>query len=99
MSTEKSLKPKAGLKPAIKTAEKPSAKPVAKLAVKEEKAKAAEYGVGYLADALGIDSSKVRQKLRKAGIAKNGKSYGYTTKKDADEIVKQLKNVKLKNEA
>lgn len=89
-------------KVATKATAKPDAKKAApaKAEAKTEKKAAAEgYGVAYIAEALGIEPFTVRQKMRKAKIEKNGKSYSWPTKKEADEVAKQLKSVKLKGEA
>jgi hypothetical protein len=73
------------------------AKP-AKAAEKETKPAKAEaadkpkFGVPELADALGIEPTSVRVKLRNAGIDKEGRSYGWNTQKDFDAVVKQLKS-------
>lgn len=45
-----------------------------------------------LADALGIEPTSVRVKLRNAEIEKAGRSYGWNTQKDFDAVVKQLKS-------
>lgn len=60
----------------------------------EEKAPAAEkpkYGVSELADALGIEGASVRVKLRKSSFEKEGRAWGWDTKKDFDAVVKELK--------
>lgn len=44
-----------------------------------------------LAEALGIEPASVRVKLRKLGVEKSGRSYGWNTKKELDEVVKQCK--------
>lgn len=78
--------------------------PKKKVAVKKEKTEDAPkketegYGVAYLAESLGVEPFTIRQKLRKAKVEKNGKSYSWKTKKEADEVAKTLKSVKLKNE-
>lgn len=45
-----------------------------------------------LAEALGIEPTSVRVKLRNAEIDKAGRSYGWNTQKDFDAVVKQLKS-------
>lgn len=60
----------------------------------EDKAPAAEkpkYGVPELAEALGIEGASVRVKLRKSSFEKEGRAWGWNTKKDFDEVVKELK--------
>jgi len=61
---------------------------------KTEKAAAPEfkYGVSDLAEKLGIEAASVRVKLRNAGIDKAGKSYGWNTKGDLDEVAAKLKS-------
>lgn len=51
-----------------------------------------KYGVPELADALGIEPSSVRVNLRKMGVEKNGRSYGWDTKKDFDAVLKDMKS-------
>lgn len=59
-------------------------------AKKKEKEKPA-YGVDYIAEALGKAANLVRVQLRKNDIEKEGKSYGWATKAEADAVVKKLK--------
>lgn len=69
---------------------------------KEEKAPAADkpkYGVAELAEALGIKPASVRVRLRNAEIAKSGKSYGWNTQKEFNEVVKAMKESKKEEEA
>ena len=49
-----------------------------------------KYGVSDLAKSLGIKSASARVRLRNAGIAKAGKSYGWNSQKDLEAVVKQL---------
>lgn len=49
------------------------------------------YDVAYLAEELDIDPFTVRVKLRKAGIEKAGRKYGWKTKKAADEVLETLR--------
>lgn len=44
-----------------------------------------------LADALGIVEASVRVALRNHDIAKNGRSYGWNSKKEFDEVVAKLR--------
>lgn len=50
-----------------------------------------EFGVAELAEALGIEPTSARVKLRNAGIEKNGRSYSWKNQKELDAVVKQLK--------
>ncbi len=63
-------------------------------AEKVEKTEAAEfkYGVQDLADALGIKPASVRVQLRNNGIEKAGKSYGWNTKKELNEVIDQIRS-------
>ena len=70
-------------------------------ATKEAEPKATKkegYGVAYLAEQLGLEPFTIRQKLRKAKVEKGGRSYTWATKKEADEVLKAIKSVKVKNE-
>lgn len=70
-------------------AKKPVAtKTPAKKAAKEE---APAYGVAYIAKALDKAENLTRVALRNAGVKKSGKSYGWSTKAEADAVVKKLK--------
>lgn len=60
-------------------------------AEKTETAPEFKYGVSDLADKLGIEAASVRVKLRNRGVEKAGKSYGWNTKAELDEVVDQLK--------
>lgn len=60
-------------------------------AVKKEIEAEFKYGVNDLADALDIEPASARVALRKAGIEKAGRSYGWNTQKELDEVVKKLK--------
>lgn len=62
-----------------------------KVESKKEAAPEFKYGVQDLADKLGIEPASVRVKLRNAGIEKAGKSYGWNTKADLDEVAEELK--------
>lgn len=79
-----------------KAAEKADTK--GKKADKAEKEAAPEfkYGVADLAEALDIEAASVRVRLRNADIEKAGKSYGWNTKKELDEVIDQLKTEKPK---
>lgn len=50
-----------------------------------------KYGVPQLAEALEIEPSTVRIRLRNAEIGKNGKRYGWETKKEFEAVLKTLK--------
>lgn len=62
-----------------------------KVETKKEAAPEFKYGVQDLADKLGIEPASVRVKLRNAGIEKAGKSYGWNTKADLEEVADELK--------
>lgn len=49
------------------------------------------YGVDYLAKQLGKAGHLVRSQLRTRKIPKNGRTYGWDTKAEADDVVAQLK--------
>ena len=57
---------------------------------KKEPTESFKYGVPELAEELEIAPASVRVKLRKAGIEKAGKSYGWNTQAELREVVKQL---------
>lgn len=61
-------------------------------ASKAEKSEAPEfkYGVADLAEKLGIEAASVRVKLRNAGVEKAGKSYGWNTKAELQEVIDEL---------
>jgi hypothetical protein len=63
-----------------------------KVESKKEAAPEFKYGVAELAEKLGIEAASVRVKLRNAGIKKAGKSYGWNTKADLDEVIDELKS-------
>lgn len=73
-----------------KTKEKPAKE---KADNKAEKAAEREfkYGVADLAEKLGIEPASVRVQLRSKGIEKAGKSYGWNTKGELEEVVTQLR--------
>jgi hypothetical protein len=58
---------------------------------KKESAPEFKFGVSDLAEKLGIKEASVRVQLRNRGIEKNGKSYGWNTKAELEEVAKQLK--------
>lgn len=66
----------------------PAPKEKAKAAPAEEKM---PFGVAELAEALGIEPTSVRVKLRNLGIEKDGRSYGWPNQKAFDAVVKQCK--------
>lgn len=61
---------------------------------KAEKAAEREFkfGVEDIADKLDIKAASVRVQLRNKGIEKAGKSYGWNTKAELDEVIDQIKN-------
>lgn len=69
-----------------------------KASKKAEKTEAAEktaefkYGVLDIADALDIKPASVRVQLRNKGIEKNGKSYGWNSKSELNEVIAQLRS-------
>jgi len=50
------------------------------------------YTVQSLADRLDLEPASVRVKLRNADIPKNGKMYGWKTKREFEEVVKELES-------
>lgn len=64
-----------------------------KTEAKADKAEAKEhkFGVTDLAEKLGIKEASVRVQLRNKGIEKDGKSYGWDTKAELQDVVDQLK--------
>lgn len=50
-----------------------------------------KYGVGDLAEKLGIKPASVRVALRNHSVKKAGRSYGWNTKTELDEIVSKIK--------
>lgn len=67
----------------------------AKASTKKEKSSPKKttdgYGVDYIAEQLGKAPNLVRVALRTKGVKKEGKSYSWSTKAEADAVVKQLK--------
>lgn len=61
---------------------------------KSEKAEEFKYGVDDLAKALDIQPASARVALRNHGIEKAGKSYGWNSQKEMDEVVKKLQSNK-----
>lgn len=49
------------------------------------------YGVNEIAQALGIQPASARIRLRNAEVEREGKTYGWESKKAFDEVVKSLK--------
>jgi hypothetical protein len=79
----------AKLKKAEKT-EAPAEKVAEEKTEKAAKEPEFKYGVKDLAAALGIKETSVRVKLRNAEVPKAGKSYGWNSKKELEEVAKQL---------
>jgi SNF2 family DNA or RNA helicase len=103
------LKPKSAKSSDAKSekVEKASKKTAAPKAEKAEKAPKTEktaaetfkYGVADLQKALGHgDPASTRVALRKHGIAKAGKSYGWNTRDELDAVVKKIKSTGEKAE-
>jgi SNF2 family DNA or RNA helicase len=74
-------------------AKKAAKKTAPKKAAKKEATKG-EIGVDYIADKLDISESAARKRLRDFNIPKNGGSYNWATKADADKVVKKVDVVK-----
>jgi len=49
-----------------------------------------EFGVEDIAKAMDLKPASVRVKLRNASIEKAGKSYGWDTKKEMQEVIDQI---------
>lgn len=69
-------------KTATATKEKPAAKEVEDF----------KYGIEDVAEELGIKPASARVQLRKYNIKRAGKSYGWNSKTEVDEVVKKLKS-------
>jgi hypothetical protein len=69
---------------------------VAKKEVVEKKEAAPEfkYGVDDLAKALGVEAASVRVKLRNNEIPRAGRSYGWNTKAELEEVLAVLNKKK-----
>lgn len=50
-----------------------------------------KFGVSDLAEKLGLNEASVRVKLRNAGVKKAGKSYGWNSKAELQEVIDELK--------
>lgn len=50
-----------------------------------------KFNVNDLAEKMGVQPASARIALRKSGIKKQGKSYGWNTKADLDAMAKTLK--------
>lgn len=75
-------------------AKKDKAEKANKKSEKVEKAEAAsehKYGVSDIAEKLGLKEASVRVQLRNKGVEKAGKSYGWDTKGELQEVIDQLK--------
>lgn len=73
------------------------AKDKGKKAAKAEKETKAEerefkFGVEDIAEQLGIKPASVRVQLRNKGIDKAGKSYGWNSKSDLNEVIDQIRS-------
>lgn len=49
-----------------------------------------KFGINDIAKALDIKPASARVQLRNAKVKKNGKSYGWNTRAELDEVVKKL---------
>lgn len=65
-----------------------------KAAEKESAAQEREFkfGVEDIAEKLGIKPASVRVQLRNKGIEKAGKSYGWNSKSELNEVIDQIKS-------
>lgn len=70
------------------------AKPETKEKKAEKKTESTEfkYGIDDVAEGLGIKSASARVQLRNHNIKKAGKSYGWNSKAEVEEVVKKIKN-------
>ncbi len=57
-----------------------------------------KYNVAWLAEELGLSDFTIRQKLRKAGIEKTGRTYSWSNRKEALKVLRDIKDVKVGNE-
>lgn len=63
-----------------------------------DKANKPKYGVNELVESTGLQAASVRVALRSLGVEKDeGNQYGWSTKKDFDEIVKAMKERSAKS--
>jgi hypothetical protein len=51
-----------------------------------------KFGVEDIAEKLGIKPASVRVQLRNKGIEKAGKSYGWDSKSDLNEVIDQIRS-------
>jgi hypothetical protein len=51
-----------------------------------------KFGVEDIADKLGIKPASVRVQLRNKGIEKAGKSYGWDSKSELNEVIDQIRS-------
>lgn len=72
---------------------KTATKPAAKAAPKKEEP-SFKYGIEDVAKALDVKPASARVQLRAKGIKKAGKSYGWNSKSEVEEVVKKLATVK-----
>lgn len=72
----------------VETKEKPEKK----------EAETFKYGVEDVADGLGIKAASARVQLRNHDIKKAGKSYGWNSKAEVEEVVKKIQNAAKKTE-
>lgn len=57
-----------------------------------------KYGVDDVAEGLGIKPASARVQLRNNNIKKAGKSYGWNSKAEVEEVIKKLGGAKTKAE-
>lgn len=72
-------------------AKKDKAKAETKTKETKEAAPEFKFGVEDLAEKLDLKPASVRVQLRNKGIEKAGKSYGWNTKTELDEVAAKLK--------
>lgn len=73
------------------------AKPEKETKTKATEAETFKYGVEDIAEALEIKPASARVQLRNNNIKKAGKSYGWNSKADMEEVVAKLKKAKSKD--
>src|SRR4051812_49056143 len=63
---------------------------------KATEAKEFKFGVADLAEKMDLEPATVRVRLRNAGVKKAGKSYGWDSKSDLNEVIEELKEAEGK---
>ena len=67
-------------------------------AKKTAEKEAFKYGIEDIADGLDIKAASARVQLRNHNVKKAGKSYGWNSKAEVEEIIKKLKGSEKKAE-